>query len=390
MEVTDMSSSAEVQKPVNSVDVHRFLEALVRNRVTAAAGLKSLAEFWQRQGAAFDLGAIIDFPLARDLRKLEEWFGTIWSPKAPPITSDGLWFGIVDLPKGGLDLAAAVLPRHGREPASWDWGNVKYAKPRNASSRLFKTLLSPQGPIADAAVRRLMGVGCAVLVAQHLCHSLRPELGAREPVVAAGFDGGDYFILGTARVNGRIEPLPDEAPRRPRLDLLKGNLFRVTDSGSTARWLLAQPRDGSGREVSRTFALQAKLIEGEGVYDVPVYLKGARSDFCFTLTGIPVLRRAVADLIDQADRGAVQRLPVTIDAAHGEYEILNVLSSVRPLKLLEQSKKTSVPLAELDLGKRRIARVNDALVVTRDLVAILAKAAVGGINFFPLREIDLE
>jgi hypothetical protein len=299
-----MTNSGENKKLIDSVDVHKLLENLVRNRVPVKAGLKILAEFWQRQGTVLDLDEILEYPLTRDLRRLEEWFGTVWSGKGPPVTSDGLWFGIIELPKGGLDIYTAVLPRHGRKPAEWDWENVRYAKPKQASSRLFKTLLSPQGPIPDMPVRHLMGLGCAVLYAQHLCHALRPELEAREPVVAVGYDGGDCFVLGTARVNGRIEPLPEEAPVRIRLELLKGNLFRLTDSGSTTRWLLDQPRDGKGREVSRGFALQAKPIENDGSFDIPVYLKGVRPDFSFTLSGIPVVRRSAAEIIEQADRGA--------------------------------------------------------------------------------------
>jgi hypothetical protein len=383
-------SMVEDRKPTHSADVHKFLETMVRNRVTVKAGLKTLAEFWQRQGVALDLDAVLEFPLTRDLHRLEEWFGTLWSPKAPPITSDGLWFGICEFPKGGFDLYAAVLPRHGREPAAWNWEDVKYPKPREASSRIFKALLSPQGPIQDAPVRRLMGIGCAVLVAQHLCHSLRPELGAREPVVAAGYDGGEFYILGVARVNGRIEPLPDEAPRRTGLGVIKGNLFRLTDSGSTTRWLLDQPRDEKGREVSRGFGLQAKPIEPAGAYDVPVYLKGARPDFSFTLSGIPVVRRTAAEIVEQADREAVQRLPVTVDGVHGEFEILNVLAAVRPQKLVEQAKKAKTPLAELELGKHRIARAKDALLVTRDLAEALIKAGVSGIVFAPLKTTDLE
>ena len=153
-----MTSVMENDKPVNSADVHRYLETIVRNRVSVPAGLKTLAEFWQRQGADLDLDAILEFPVNRDLRRLEEWFKTLWSPKGPPITSDGLWFGVDELAKGGFDLYAAVLPRHGRAPSEWDWENVKYPKPRTASSRIFKALLSPQGPIRDAPVRRLMAV----------------------------------------------------------------------------------------------------------------------------------------------------------------------------------------------------------------------------------------
>ena len=384
-----MTSVMENNKPISYADVHKYLETLVRNRVSVPAGVKTLAEFWQRQGADLDMDAILDFPLIRDLRRLEDWFGTLWSPKSPPITSDGLWFGVTESAKGGFDLYAAVLPRHGREPAAWDWEEVRYPKPREASSRIFKVLLSPQGPIQDPPIRRLMSIGCAVLVAQHLCHALRPELGAREPMVAAGHEGGDFFILGTARVNGRIDPLPVEAPR-PRPGLLKGNLFRLTDSGSTTRWLLDQPRDGKGRETGRGFGLQAKPIEGDDAYDVPVYLKGMRSDFCFTLSGLPVVRRAAAEIIEQADREAVQRLPVTVDAVHGEYEILNVLAAVRPQKLLEQSKKNKTPLPELDLGGHRIARARQTLIVTRDLAEALLHTGVSGIIFVPLKAGDLE
>jgi len=385
-----MTSLMENDKPAHSADVQKYLETIVRNRVSVPAGVKTLAEFWQRQGADLDLDAILEFPVNRDLRRLEEWFKTLWSPKGPPITSDGLWFGVVELPKGGFDLSAAVLPRHGHEPTAWDWEDVKYPKPRLASSRIFKTLLSPQGPIHDDPVRRLLAVGCAVLVGQHLCHVLRPELGAREPVVAAGFENAEFFILGKARVNGRIEPLPTGAPRRPRPALLKGNLFRLADSGSTTRWLLDQPRDEKGRETSRGFCLNAKPIETEGVYDVPVYLKGARLDFCFTLTGIPVVRRTTAEIVELADPDAVQRLPVTVDAVHGEYEILNVVAAIRPQRLLDQSKKLKTPVADLDLGAHRIARARQTLIVTRPLAEALLKAGVSGIVFVPLKTGDLE
>ncbi len=383
-------SSVENRKSFDAVEQHKLLENLIRNRGTVQNGLKTLAEYWQRQGADLDLEAVLEFPLTRDLRKLEDWFGTIWAGKGPPITSDGLWFGLKVLPKGELDIYAAVLARLGREPSEWDWDHVHYAKPHDASSRIFKTLLSPKGPVRDEPVRRFMGIGCAVLVAQHLCHTLRSNLGAREPVVAVGFEESDYYILGTARVNGRLEPLPAVAYSRPRIGLSKGNLFRVADFASTTRWILAQPRDGKGKEMSRSFALQGKLVETVAEYDVPVYIKGRRLDFSFTLSGVPVVRRIVAELVEQADRAAVQRLPVSIDGQKGDFEILNILSTVRPQRLLEQAKKTKQPPAELELGKHAIARIKTVLVVTRDLASQLVKAGTSGITFVPLKTQDLE
>jgi hypothetical protein len=383
-------SSVENRKSFSAVDLHRLLEGFIRNRTPVAGGLKILAEFWQRQGADLDLDAVLEFPLNRDLKKLEEWFGTLWAGKGPSITSDGLWFGIKTLPKGDLDIYAAVLARLGREPAEWDWAHVHHARPADASSRIFKTLLSPKGPVRDEAVRRLLAIGCAVLVAQHLCHSLRPTLGAREPVVAAGFDEGEYFILGTARVNGRLEPLPAVAASRPRPVVAPGKLFRIADFASTTRWILAQPRDARGKETSRTFALTGKPVEGEAEYDVPVYIKGSRLDFSCTLSGVPVVRRDVADIVMQADREAVQRLPVTVDGQKGDFEILNILASVRPLRLLEQAKKLKVSVAELDLGKHEIARVKSVLVVTRRLAETLTKSGASGVSFLPLKASDIE
>jgi hypothetical protein len=383
-------SSVENRKPFDAVEQHTLLENLIRNRGSVKNGLKTLAEYWQRQGANLELETILEFPLSRDLRKLETWFGTIWTGKGPPITSDGLWFGLKVLPKGELDIYAAVLARLGREPAEWDWDHVHYAKPHDASSRIFKSLLSPKGPVRDEAVRRLMGLGCAVLVAQHLCHELRPTLGAREPVVAVGFDEGEYFILGTARVNGRLEPWPTVAYSRPRMGLARGNLFRVADFASTTRWILAQPRNGEGKELGRTFGLQAKMADAEAEIDVPVYIKGRRLDFSFTLSGVPVVRRTVAEVVEQTDRLAVQRLPVSIEGQKGDFEILNVLATVRPQRLLEQAQKLKQPLQELDLGKHHIARVKNILVVTRELAEHLVKAAVSGVNFIPLKPQDLE
>jgi len=289
-----------------------------------------------------------------------------------------------------MDIYAAVLARLGREPAEWDWENVHHAKPQDASSRIFKSLLSPKGPVRDEDVRRLMGIGSTVLVAQHLCHALRPTLGAREPVVAVGFDQGEYFILGTARVNGRLEPLPAVAYSRPRVGLPQGNLFRVADFASTTRWILAQPRNGDGKELGKTFGLQAKLMETENEIDVPVYLKGRRLDFSFTLSGVPVVRRGVAELIEQADRAAVQRLPVTVEGQKGDYEILNVVATTRAQRLLEQAKKLKQPLHDLDLSKHEIVRLKSVVVVTRSLAETLTKAGVSGVSFVPLKPSDIE
>jgi hypothetical protein len=382
-------SSVENRKPFDAVEQHRLLENLVRHRETVKNGLKTLAEYWQRQGADLDLDAVLNFSLTRDLHKLEDWFTTLWAGKGPPITSDGLWFGIKNLPKGEMDIYAAVMARLGREPAEWDWDHMRHPKPQDASSRIFKSLLSSKGPIRDEAVRRLMAIGCAVLVAQHLCHTLRPDMGAREPVVAVGYDDGEYFILGKARVNGRLEPLPAVAHSRPRSVLASGNLFRVADFASTTRWILSQPRNGKGKEASRAFALQGKSVPTETEYDVPVYIKGRRLDFSFTLSGIPVVRKIVAELIEQAEPMAIQRVPVSVDGQKGDFEILNVLSTVRPQRLLEQSKKLKLPPAELELNKHRIARVKGVIVVQRELAERLLAARVTGVSFIPLKTQDL-
>ena len=383
-------SSVEDRKPFDAADQLKLLENLIRNHVSVKNGIKILTEYWQRQGADIDLDAVLGFSLTRDLHKLEDWFGTIWAGKGPPITSDGLWFGLKVLPKGELDIYAAVLARLGREPSEWDWDNVRYAKPKEAASRIFKSLLSPKGPVREEPVRHLMGIGCAVLVAQHLCHALRPTLGAREPVVAVGYDEGEYFILGTARVNGRLEPLPTVAYSRPRVGLARGNLFRVADFASTTRWILAQPRNGAGKELGRAFGLQAKLIEPETEVDVPVYINGRRLDFSFTLSGVPVVRRSVAEVIEQADRAAVQRLPVAIEGQKADFEILNILATARAPRLLEQSKKLNLPLHDLELGKHEIVRIKNVVVVTRSLAEKLVKAAVSGVSFIPLKSQDLE
>ena len=132
-------------------------------------------------------------------------------------------------------------------------------------------------------------------------------------------------------------------------------------------------------------------VRDEGVIDSAcVYINGRRLDFSFTLSGVPVVRRSVAEVIEQADRAAVQRLPVAIEGQKADFEILNILATARAPRLLEQSKKLNLPLHDLELGKHEIVRIKNVVVVTRSLAEKLVKAAVSGVSFIPLKSQDLE
>jgi len=102
-----------------------------------------------------------------------------------------------------------------------------------------------------------------------------------------------------------------------------------------------------------------------------------------------VARRAQLhrSVIEQAERGAIQRLPLTIPGTREPFEVVNVLRRVPASRLLAWSKAHRSVVSEAPLGKFKIARTgsyDNIIVVTRALAEALANARVTGTALVPL------
>lgn len=98
------------------------------------------------------------------------------------------------------------------------------------------------------------------------------------------------------------------------------------------RWHLGACKRGA---VDVSDALwDGRVIANPGRINVALSRKGLALDFCITSFCVPVARLAVADAIEHAANGDVQRIPVQV-AGHEDFEVLN---SVRVVRCLDEGR----------------------------------------------------
>jgi hypothetical protein len=375
-------------KRLDLIDVFDQIEPLCRKGKPVAAGLTTLAQACIVGGARVDMRALRALPMARELAQLAAWWGGLWRPGPPPAAATALYFGIVELDDGRYDLRAGALPGKGDDTESWRWQREVSVKPEHAGSRVLAALSAKHGPLRDAEARHVVCLGYAALVAAHLCRAFARTLARRAPWwVCAGYDEGDQVVLGKLLPSGAFETPAPPPPLKPLALPRTGQLFELKDMRSLRGvWLLNNPDGRGGRDLDLFYARSCRRVVREPLSTKP-YLKGQAPDVSYSISDVPIMRAHVAALIEAAERGAIQRLPITIAGTREAFEVVNVLRRVPRTQLLAWSRAHRKPVSEAPLGKFKIARTGDVdqhVVVTRELAEILARAQITGTALIPL------
>jgi hypothetical protein len=371
------------------IDLFERIEALTRKGKPAGGGLIALAQACADGGVSVDMRAVRALPVARELGQITTWFGGMWKPSPPPAAASALYFGIVEFDDGRHDFRAAALPGKGPDTEQWRWQRSVSPKEEYAGSCVLAALAAKDGPLRHPEARHVVCLGYVALVAAHLCRTFRRALAPRAPWVAAGYDEGDFVVLGKLKPSGAFEPPKPPPEAKPVALPRTGQLFELKDTRAAgSAWLLNCPDGRGGRDLPNDYTQRGRRVAREPLTTTP-YLKGKALDVAYTISSVLVMRAHVAALVEKAERGAIQRLPLTIAGTRETFEVVNVLRRVPSSRLLAWTKAHRRPPSEAPLGKFKIARTgsyDDIIVVTRDLAEVLAHARVTGTALIPLEK----
>jgi hypothetical protein len=365
-------------------------EELPHGTRNVALGLKKLARACIAEGAAIDLPAVAKLPIAKELKRLEQWFGSLWTPKPPPKRANAIYFGIAEFEGGRHDFRCLAL--HGKEPSTedWDFAGGKVTAPEFAGSEVLAALSAKRGLFAEA--RHVLMLGYTALVAAHLVRTRAAQLASQNGLVAAGYDEGDFILLGRMKRDGTFERTSAEVPPAAKPVKLPGGaqLFTLKDTKTRGGgWMLDGPFLGA-KEFFGGFAASAKRIK-PAPYTATMKLRGKPLDISFTLIDALVVRQAIGELLANLDARSIQRVPIVVEGSNERFEILNVLASVpaKQIRASARGRKTS----EGSLGQPKIARTGEALttvIVGREVAEALARRNVTGAELVPLDKADLD
>jgi hypothetical protein len=126
--------------------------------------------------------------------------------------------------------------------------------------------------------------------------------------------------------------------------------FRLNeDMSSPERWLLSDPVDEHGTEVSAWLLMNGDPTRFDGRLRVPIYHPGSALDFSIAdIGGIPVVTQKVANVLAELAPRDVQLLSVTVDSRSEPYFLVNV---ARTVKCIDEAASEEVQFWTLEDGQ---------------------------------------
>ena len=174
------------------------------------------------------------------------------------------------------------------------------------------------------------------------------------------------------------------------------------DEKAVNRWYLDEPLDWRGEEVDPRLFTAATLYEGEKVLTVPLQYEGERVDFNFAAFDMIVVPKWLALAIQPLVGDSVQRIQAIVHSTDDEYEILNVLASVRcideerteimrwttqdgrPDKVGRYRMITNLKINSSKVGEHKLFRLGGwkiALIADETIKELFEKHKVTGVGF---------
>jgi hypothetical protein len=107
--------------------------------------------------------------------------------------------------------------------------------------------------------------------------------------------------------------------------MMQKNFYRlVADPAAVSRWYLKSPVDRDGVEIDPRIFRVGSQVDVQIPLVLPLRRQGKEVDFNFCDFDMVVTPRELNEAIEALVGGAVQRIPISISGAAGNYEILNV------------------------------------------------------------------
>lgn len=189
----------------------------MRSNCRVSKGMRRIVRYCSRAEPNPRWKRFYKLGIDEDLLRLKRWLEAAFTEKPPPDDVPGLWFGLVEVDRGGeatLDLYVSGGHPDEEEPedrvigGSWE-PRTAYAR-SGVLDEVYKVAHSEEGAGArlEEADYRL-GLTYAGLAVRWLAIALGPALllgGAPQRVLAVGFDDGDSIGVGTLRPEGLVFP----------------------------------------------------------------------------------------------------------------------------------------------------------------------------------------
>jgi hypothetical protein len=181
--------------------------------------------------------------------------------------------------------------------------------------------------------------------------------------------------------------------------------FRVEDSFAIRNhWVLGEPML-NGEELDSRLFTECRKYSDDRVLDISIEEGAVPLDFTFGPFDMPIVKRSLAEMIENLAPAEVQRIPIRIGRLD-DYEILNVLALCDgideerseitrwraedgwPEKVGEYFGIGDLVVREKDVGQFKIFRLKNwelPLIVCETIKRNLGKLGVSGIDFKELK-----
>lgn len=181
------------------------------------------------------------------------------------------------------------------------------------------------------------------------------------------------------------------------------NFYRVVaDPAAASRWFLREPEDASGESIDARLFTECRRFDVASSLRIQRRRPGFEVAFNFGDFDMPVTDSRLNDSLESLSNGGLQRIPVAIDSAAGNYEILNILDCVpcidssasvytrwaavdgRPDKTGQYRMITKLMLDPKRLAGHHVFRATEwsiAIIVSEQARAVIASCSPSGVSF---------
>ncbi len=179
----------------------------------------------------------------------------------------------------------------------------------------------------------------------------------------------------------------------------------VADPNAVNRWYLNEPLDWRGEEVDPRVFTCATWYDGEKPLTVPLQYEGERVDFNFAAFDMIVIPKWLAQATQHLMQSSIQRIEAMVQSTDEEYEILNVLKTVRcvdeekseilrwadqngrPEKVGKYRRITNLTIDPKKVGNHKLFRLDGwevALIADDTIKEAFERNDVTGASFLPV------
>jgi len=195
----------------------RELQDVVRSALPVSEGMQRMIRYCSRVEPNPGWKRFDKLGIDEDMARLTGWLEAAFTEKPPPDEVPGLWFGLVEVDRGGercMDLYVSGGHPDDEQPGDrvigGSWEPRRAYAHSGVLEQIYEVAHAEEGHALEAA-GYILPLAYGALAARWLATTLGPELllgGASQRVLAVGFDEGDSIGVGLLRPEGLV--FPDE------------------------------------------------------------------------------------------------------------------------------------------------------------------------------------